>query len=142
MTIARKLRRVAISPVILVEMFTTGWNGDGVRCLNGLPDGCFVRSFGYDHTTDTYWLTVEHHSFDLVKEGNIIPLFYPVFTKEDISRLKPCPFCGTEAHIAEGPCTTWHVECMNPNCQASTCTWCDRESAIRCWNERVTGVSQ
>ena len=64
---------------------------------------------------------------------------------EDV--LKPCPFCGGEAHTVCGDYGNWYVECMREDCICTlgfgTDTYGEQGSfeneldAIRAWNKRI-----
>ncbi len=49
-----------------------------------------------------------------------------------MTELKPCPFCGGQAHRMFGP-EVW-IECTE--CQASSCMHCNIETAEDDWNRR------
>ncbi len=50
------------------------------------------------------------------------------------TELKPCPFCGAEAKIAEYGC--YSVYCIRQCCEQPI-AYPDRETAIEEWNRRV-----
>lgn len=59
-----------------------------------------------------------------------------------MERLKPCPFCGSEAHIAthifHGLSNTYGVICGNGKCYKSGWQFYDSgEEAIAAWNRRA-----
>jgi len=63
-----------------------------------------------------------------------------------MDELKPCPFCGCAAAIAEDPyCFNGHttegfrVECLG-ECHGMTCWWHTREQAVAAWNRRQNNV--
>ena len=56
-------------------------------------------------------------------------------------KLKPCPFCGSEAIIfppQEKDMDTWAAVCQHPECGCNArILFCDtKESAIEQWNRR------
>lgn len=52
------------------------------------------------------------------------------------NKLKPCPFCGEEAILAETTNSEeLFVECCN--CYAHTGLYCSEQEAIDAWNSRV-----
>lgn len=63
-----------------------------------------------------------------------------------MTKLKPCPFCGGEAHhmrqgvvvmcreAADGDPFTWSVECKK--CGVRTKEYPKRQSSTRAWNRR------
>lgn len=53
------------------------------------------------------------------------------------NKLKPCPFCGGEAILAENANSEeLLVECCN--CYAHTGLYCSEQEAIDAWNRRVS----
>jgi len=53
-------------------------------------------------------------------------------------RLKPCPFCGSEAQVKRTASWDFYVKCVNPACGARTKNCHENETgAVMCWNERV-----
>lgn len=61
--------------------------------------------------------------------------------------LKPCPFCGASAYLnghnvdAAGQ-RYFFVECSLRDCGAATKEWCNTESAVNRWDERVSDRSK
>lgn len=60
--------------------------------------------------------------------------------KKLAERLKPCPFCGSEATLK--PCFggyAWHIRCENPDCEVRphTNAFTTPEDAIKDWNRRA-----
>jgi len=49
--------------------------------------------------------------------------------------LKPCPFCGGEAHVEISKSFYRKVRC--DNCGAGTQKWIDTEFAVEAWDRRV-----
>lgn len=56
-----------------------------------------------------------------------------------MSELKPCPFCGSPAHLAGGKTEKpfFWVGCDNMKCMANTQGVDTPEKAIEIWNRRV-----
>lgn len=56
-----------------------------------------------------------------------------------IPTLKPCPFCGSEAHLHSGTEDNWIV-CSNPECAAALVarSFSHEEEAVNAWNRRAT----
>lgn len=63
-----------------------------------------------------------------------------------MNNLKPCPFCGGEAKIADEH--QWisgvnnggiskYIYCLKCNCRTSSFYWDDRKTMIRTWNKRL-----
>ena len=53
-----------------------------------------------------------------------------------MNELKPCPFCGGKAIVADDS-EQWKVFCTNPDCDAQY-GWCaSRAYVIKGWNRRV-----
>lgn len=50
--------------------------------------------------------------------------------------LRPCPFCGGEAHHNNWPIQKWYVECMNPDCWIEGKSFDTPEAAAEWWNTR------
>lgn len=57
-----------------------------------------------------------------------------------MSELKPCPFCGSEAHLGvlvfQKPRPLYWVFCTNGHCQAAMVKRRSRDKAIEAWNKR------
>lgn len=53
--------------------------------------------------------------------------------------LKPCPFCGSEAHLHSGTEDHWII-CSNSDCAAALVarSFSSEEEAINAWNRRAT----
>lgn len=77
----RRRRSVAISPELFQDMITTGWQGDGVACIDGLPEGARIIYFGHDLPRDLYYFIVEHESFDLVPPFEQLPMMHITYSK-------------------------------------------------------------
>lgn len=56
-----------------------------------------------------------------------------------MAELKPCPFCGAKAEIAEYGC--YSVYCTRQCCEQPI-AYPDRETAINAWNRRYEPVSE
>lgn len=57
-----------------------------------------------------------------------------------MSELKPCPFCGGEAHLSDmNEYGEYLVECVNDFCNVmpSTFPFRTEDAAIEAWNRRV-----
>lgn len=54
-------------------------------------------------------------------------------------KLKPCPFCGSDAIIVEveGKSYPYKVQCLNDDCACKTDNFTKCEGAIKSWNKRV-----
>lgn len=55
-----------------------------------------------------------------------------------MEQLKPCPFCGGEAHLKEIPLPSYPIiwiECVN--CGAGFPEKTDKQEAIEAWNRRA-----
>jgi len=62
-----------------------------------------------------------------------------------MEELKPCPFCGNEAHVVERVVServVHAVECMAIQCCAMTQDFLRPESAMRSWNARIDTGTQ
>jgi len=72
---SRRIVRVAISEVLMEQLFTQGWTTQGrvLTCTQGLPEGAkFVGStFSLDNLAS--YLFFEHESFGEVLEGHPVP---------------------------------------------------------------------
>lgn len=71
---------------MFAEIMTAGWKGDGVECVNGLPKGAIIISTGYDAAYDWYYFIVEHESFDLITEGDVLPLMHVTYAWRPVDR--------------------------------------------------------
>lgn len=78
---ARRRRSVVINPELFCEMITTGWCGDGIECIDGLPEGAKIIRFGHDLPRDLYYFIVEHESFDLIPPFEQLPLMWITYSK-------------------------------------------------------------
>lgn len=61
------------------------------------------------------------------------------------SNLKPCPFCGSEAHLAELtgshlPRPLYYGFCTNGHCQTRMVERRSKQKAIEAWNRRPSEV--
>ena len=57
-------------------------------------------------------------------------------------KLKPCPFCGSEAHIEEHKMVRVWYEVRCDNCDAGTGIWKTPDEAIKAWNVRSSHVKE
>ena len=59
-----------------------------------------------------------------------------------MAELKPCPFCGSEAHLAEvktfRPRPVYYGFCTNGHCQTRMVERRSKQKAIEAWNRRCT----
>ncbi|MFR1239585.1 Lar family restriction alleviation protein [Alistipes sp.] len=63
-----------------------------------------------------------------------------MWRRRRMNNLKPCPFCGSKAVLAESVNTqTFRVECINSGCYCYNTLVCfsDKNRAIEAWNRRV-----
>lgn len=65
--------RVVISAEIFTEILTTGWSGDGVQCVEGLPEGADFINMDYDPVSDSFSLIFQHESFPPTEEAQMLP---------------------------------------------------------------------
>lgn len=68
----RRVRQFRIIPQLLETLLSLGHM---IECTDGIPEGSKVLNYGYDSTYDSFFLIVEHSSFDIVPEGGRIPEF-------------------------------------------------------------------
>ena len=73
--------RVAISTDLFVEILTTGWSGDGVQCVEGLPKGAEFVNMGYDPMSDTFPLVFQHESFPPTEPGQMLPIMLIMYRR-------------------------------------------------------------
>lgn len=66
-----KIRRVAISPDALINLFS---NGMAWKVSKGIPVGAKLRGFTIDAQTQTLQLFIESDQFDEVSPYNLCPL--------------------------------------------------------------------
>jgi hypothetical protein len=77
MTDQRRLRAVPISPDLLTEFLTQGWEvGQDrfLRCTFGLPPGAILAHSDYDPHTHTTYFVYWHESFEPVELGARVPV--------------------------------------------------------------------
>ena len=80
-----RLKRVAITAYLWLEMCTLGWNTKGhwLECTEGLPEGAEIVNSDFDGRTNQLYLIVHHESFPQVEYGNEIPLLSVMFTRHE-----------------------------------------------------------
>ena len=84
----RRLAAVPVSGELLQQFFTEGWSpgpGRTIRCAKGLPPGAKPAFEMYDYAhpgAPVISFVFEHESFDLVHEGEEIPLLDVVFQEQ------------------------------------------------------------
>lgn len=85
MSDAAPLRRVEISREALAEHLTTrnAW-----EVVDGIPQDTDVVDAGYDPTDQLFYLTVEHRAWNLVGEGQTIPLLDTEIVARDATQLR------------------------------------------------------
>lgn len=66
----RRLKRLTLSPDVLIYTLADM----RLRRVVGFPAGAKVARCGYDSLTDTFYIVVEHESFEEVPQGEIIPM--------------------------------------------------------------------
>lgn len=78
MTTTARVRRVAISPDILVCMFETGtaW-----RVEQGIPEDATLRGFTLDPYANVLNLFIEHQSFEEVEVNSVAPTLEMLFKR-------------------------------------------------------------
>ena len=56
-----------------------------------------------------------------------------------IEKLRPCPFCGSEAELHTDPEDEfWEVDCLNIDCiLCKTRYYATKQEAIKAWNRRI-----
>lgn len=73
--------RVVISVELFTEILTTGWSGDGVQCVKGLPEGAEFVNMGYDPISDAFSLIFQHESFPPTDPGQMLPIHYMMYSR-------------------------------------------------------------
>ena len=53
-----------------------------------------------------------------------------------MAELKPCPFCGGEAKMANTDIGGWPVYCINCPCDYGRYWFATKQKAIEAWNRR------
>ena len=53
-----------------------------------------------------------------------------------MKKIKPCPFCGSDAYIRMTPKGLYKVICSYPNCGSHYYGFVSKERAIEEWNTR------
>lgn len=74
---ARRLKRLAVSPEAVVEVFRNGSRPSGLKVENGVPRDAKVVGHEHDHDLDRHWIILEDNSFDEIAEGQEIPTLTP-----------------------------------------------------------------
>ena len=69
-----RLMRIALSLPIWEEMVVKGWKTEGMKCVEGLPEGAELVSSYYDGLKSTAYLIYHHPSFANLHEGAVIPI--------------------------------------------------------------------
>ena len=54
-----------------------------------------------------------------------------------MAELKPCPFCGGEAKLAEGELGQWIVRCTKCPCDVGRYWFSRKADAKKAWNRRA-----
>jgi len=76
-----RVKGVRVSQTILADIFTVGWKGEGVACVQGLPPGArLVRSYHLVEQ-DCVELVFEHADFEEVEPFALPPLLDVVHTR-------------------------------------------------------------
>jgi hypothetical protein len=65
---------VQVAPSLLLAVLVTGWSGDGIRTIDGLPESAQLVDFRFDLFRGVIDLLVEDESFNPVPEGAAIPV--------------------------------------------------------------------
>jgi hypothetical protein len=65
--------RYLFSPECLADLLVAGIN---FKPVDGIPPAAKIIRAGYDQEKDTFFITAEHESFDLIPEGKVIPERY------------------------------------------------------------------
>lgn len=68
-----RIKLFAMPKEILLDLFTTGQTLRG-EVINGFPRGSQIIRQSFQHATGIYYLTVQHDSFEPVKDGDAIPV--------------------------------------------------------------------
>lgn len=69
--LSKRLRRVIISPNTLGSFLTF----DGMfKAVEGIPKGSSFRGFSFDALSNSFFVFIEHPSFDEIPEGDVIPM--------------------------------------------------------------------
>ena len=58
-------------------------------------------------------------------------------TVQTMAELKPCPFCGGEAKLAEGELGQWIVRCTKCPCDVGRYWFSRKADAKKAWNRRA-----
>ena len=56
-----------------------------------------------------------------------------------MAELKPCPFCGGEAHIEQfmQPKEEWRIKCVDCPTRFGRCAGLNKKEVIKAWNKRA-----
>jgi hypothetical protein len=68
----RRVKKVAIDPIVLFDMFKTG-NEVDFKIPEGIPAGSLYAGAGYEQHTGVVFIYVLHESFELIDHGQPIP---------------------------------------------------------------------
>lgn len=80
LTSHRRLKRIGISPELLVEALLRTGEHPKYRIM-GAPVNAAVIRCGYDFETDLLYALLRHDSFEEVPEGQIVPLLPVTITR-------------------------------------------------------------
>ncbi len=67
----RRLKQYTVTAEAALHLFR---DGNKVEVVDGIPTGAELHNHGYNPRDETIYITVEHESFPLVHEGEVIPI--------------------------------------------------------------------
>jgi hypothetical protein len=76
-----RLVRVTVPISLLQEMVTLGVALDNAVCTKGLPPGAII-AYAYVNGQGDVVLVAQHDSFNQMYQGDDVPDFVPVFSRE------------------------------------------------------------